>query len=226
METGERYGELQQYIDMLETGKKFMALMNKYRCAIMEVETKLRVLNAEFSLQYDRNPFESIETRLKSPVSIIEKLERKGRPMNEEVLGQEIETYLYDVAGIRVVCAFQEDIYILSDLLVRQDDIRLIRTKDYIKNPKPNGYRSLHQILEVPVFLKEGKTPVKVEVQFRTIAMDFWASVDHKLRYKKNVAGEAEIVEKLRRCAAVITELDEEMQRIRNMIEADSQGEA
>lgn len=212
--------EYSMYINMLETGKRYMAMMNKYRCAIMEVETKLKVLNTEFSLQYDRNPFESIKSRLKSPVSIMEKLRRKGLPINEEVLEQQIEENLFDVAGLRVICAFQEDIYALSDLLVHQDDIQLLRTKDYIKNPKPNGYRSLHQILEIPVFLKEGKTFVKVEVQFRTIAMDFWASVDHKLRYKKNVTNEEEIMEKLRICADSITAIDEEMQKIRNMIEA------
>ena len=212
--------EYSMYINMLETGKRYMAMMNKYRCAIMEVETKLKVLNTEFSLQYDRNPFESINSRLKSPVSIMEKLRRKGLPINEEVLEQQIEENLFDVAGLRVICAFQEDIYALSDLLVHQDDIQLLRTKDYIKNPKPNGYRSLHQILEIPVFLKEGKTFVKVEVQFRTIAMDFWASVDHKLRYKKNVTNEEEIMEKLRICADSITAIDEEMQKIRNMIEA------
>ena len=212
--------EYSMYINMLETGKQYMAMMNKYRCAIMEVETKLKVLNTEFSLQYDRNPFESIKSRLKSPVSIMEKLRRKGLPINEEVLEQQIEENLFDVAGLRVICAFQEDIYALSDLLVHQDDIQLLRTKDYIKNPKPNGYRSLHQILEIPVFLKEGKTFVKVEVQFRTIAMDFWASVDHKLRYKKNVTNEEEIMEKLRICADSITAIDEEMQKIRNMIEA------
>lgn len=212
--------EYGMYINMLETGKRYMAMMNKYRCAIMEVETKLKVLNTEFSLQYDRNPFESIKSRLKSPVSIMEKLRRKGLPINEEVLEQQIEENLFDVAGLRVICAFQEDIYALSDLLVHQDDIQLLRTKDYIKNPKPNGYRSLHQILEIPVFLKEGKTFVKVEVQFRTIAMDFWASVDHKLRYKKNVTNEEEIMEKLRICADSITVIDEEMQKIRNMIEA------
>ena len=212
--------EYGMYINMLETGKQYMAMMNKYRCAIMEVETKLKVLNTEFSLQYDRNPFESIKSRLKSPVSIMEKLRRKGLPINEEVLEQQIEENLFDVAGLRVICAFQEDIYALSDLLVHQDDIQLLRTKDYIKNPKPNGYRSLHQILEIPVFLKEGKTFVKVEVQFRTIAMDFWASVDHKLRYKKNVTNEEEIMEKLRICADSITAIDEEMQKIRNMIEA------
>lgn len=186
----------------------------------MEVETKLNVLNSEFSLQYDRNPFESIKSRLKSPGSILEKLSRKHLEFNEDSLDRTIEENLYDVAGIRVVCAFQEDIYTLSDLLLRQDDIRLIRTKDYIQNPKPNGYRSLHQILEVPVFLKEGKIPVKVEVQFRTIAMDFWASVDHKLRYKKDVENEKEIIEKLRVCAETIASLDAEMQRIRSMIEA------
>lgn len=212
--------EYGMYINMLETGKRYMAMMNKYRCAIMEVETKLKVLNTEFSLQYDRNPFESIKSRLKSPVSIMEKLRRKGLPINEEVLEQQIEENLFDVAGLRVICAFQEDIYALSDLLVHQDDIQLLRTKDYIKNPKPNGYRSLHQILEIPVFLEEGKTFVKVEVQFRTIAMDFWASVDHKLRYKKNVTNEEEIMEKLRICADSITAIDEEMQKIRNMIEA------
>ena len=212
--------EYGMYINMLETGKRYMEMMNKYRCAIMEVETKLKVLNTEFSLQYDRNPFESIKSRLKSPVSIMEKLRRKGLPINDEVLEQQIEENLFDVDVLRVICAFQEDIYALSDLLVHQDDIQLLRTKDYIKNPKPNGYRSLHQILEIPVFLKEGKTFVKVEVQFRTIAMDFWASVDHKLRYKKNVTNEEEIMEKLRICADSITAIDEEMQKIRNMIEA------
>lgn len=207
------------YIKMLETGKRYQELMNRYRCAIMEVETKLNVLNLEFSLHYDRNPFESIESRLKTPRSIIEKLKKKGIPFNEETLERSIEENLYDVAGLRVICAFQEDIYHLADLLVQQDDITLIRTKDYIKNPKPNGYRSLHLILEIPIFLKEGKTMMKVEVQFRTIAMDFWASVDHRLRYKKDLPNEAEILEKLRNCATVIAGLDEEMQQIRTMIE-------
>ena len=194
-------------------------LMVYYRCAIMEVETKLKVLNSEFSMQYDRNPFESIKSRLKSPRSIIEKLGRKLTTIDEKSLTKHIEEELYDVAGVRVICAFQEDIYHLADLLIQQDDIRLVRVKDYIKNPKPNGYRSLHLILEIPVFLKSGKTPVKVEVQFRTIAMDFWASVDHKLRYKKDVENEAEIVEKLRQCATTIASLDDEMQQIRTMIE-------
>lgn len=213
-----------EYIELLESGRKYMQLMNKYRCAIMEIETKLKVLNSEFAMQYDRNPFESIKSRLKSPRSIIEKLERK-MDISENNLEQLIEENLYDVAGIRVICAFQEDIYHLAELLTRQDDIKIFRVKDYIKNPKPNGYRSLHLILEVPVFLKDGKTPVKVEVQFRTIAMDFWASVDHKLRYKKNVKNEEEILEKLRQCAATIADLDDEMQRIRTMIEQEDNEE-
>lgn len=220
MEINGKNSEIYDYIEILETGKKFMRMMNKYRCAIMEVETKLKVLNLEFSLQYDRNPFEAIKSRLKSPASILEKLQRRGFEFREESLEQLIEENMYDVAGLRVICAFQEDIYRLSDLLIQQDDIHLIRTKDYIKNPKENGYRSLHQILEVPVFLKDGKTMVKVEVQFRTIAMDFWASVDHKLRYKKDVENEEEIMRKLRNCADRITEIDEEMQSIRSMIEA------
>ncbi|HIR12412.1 MAG TPA: GTP pyrophosphokinase family protein [Candidatus Choladousia intestinavium] len=220
MEKVEETLEEYQYIRVLESGRRFMEIMNKYRCAIMEVETKLNVLNSEFSLQYDRNPFESIKTRLKSPRSIIEKLRRRGFSLADGNVEELVEENLYDVAGVRVICAFQEDIYRLADLLLQQDDIRLIRTKDYIKNPKPNGYRSLHLILEVPVFLEKGKTPVKIEVQFRTIAMDFWASVDHKLRYKKNVEDEEKIVEKLRQCAETISTLDDEMQRIRNMIEA------
>ena len=194
---------------------EFTALMNKYKCAIMEVETKLNVLDAEFSLNYDRNPFESIETRLKSPASILEKLKRRGF----EPTLENIEKNLFDVAGVRVVCAFQEDIYRLAELLTGQDDIRLLRTKDYIQHPKENGYRSLHLILEIPIFLADGKEYMKVEVQFRTIAMDFWASVDHRLRYKKEIDDECEIQKKLKRCATVISQLDQEMQDIRNMIE-------
>lgn len=214
-----------QYIKLIETGKKYMALMSRYRCAIMEVETKLRVLNMEFSSQYDRNPFEAIKSRLKSPASIVEKLQRRGITVTEGMLETLIEEHLNDVAGIRVICSFQEDIYRLAELLTSQDDIKVLRVKDYIKNPKPNGYRSLHLILEVPVFLAEGKTPMRVEVQFRTIAMDFWASVDHKLRYKKDLENEAEIMQMLRRCADVISGLDNEMQNIRNMIEAGGRSE-
>lgn len=192
-------------------------LMAYYRCAIMEVETKFNVLNEEFSLQYDRNPIESIKSRLKSKEGIAKKLKKKGLPFEVQAIQENIK----DVAGIRVICSFPEDIYMLADCLLSQDDITLIEEKDYIKNPKKSGYRSLHLIVEVPIFLKNEKRYIKVEVQLRTIAMDFWASLEHKLRYKKNIdskqAGllEQELVE----CAEISAALDKRMEEIRNRIE-------
>lgn len=200
---------------LLLQSRTFMRLMNQYQSAIMEVETKLKVLDSEFSMEYDRNPFESIKTRLKSPISIVRKLESKGL----EISAANIEKYLYDIAGVRVICSFEEDIYKLMELLLKQDDVRLVRKKDYIGRPKPNGYRSLHVILEVPIFQAAGVKKMKVEVQFRTIAMDFWASLDHKLHYKKNIEHSEEIVKELKECADVIAELDLRMQQIRNRID-------
>lgn len=200
---------------LLESAKPFMELMRQYECALMEVETKLRVLNAEFSLAHNRNPFESIKTRLKAPVSIIEKMKRRGLEMSIETM----ENELFDIAGIRVICAFPEDIYTIADLLTRQDDIILVQRKDYIANPKPNGYRSLHLILDIPIFLSTGKKHMKVEVQFRTIAMDFWASVEHKLKYKKDIENANYIAGELKKCADVISDMDYRMQEIRRMIE-------
>lgn len=201
--------------EILASGQDFAELMVWYRCAIMEVETKLNVLNQEFSLQYDRNPFESIRTRLKSPTSIVNKMYRKGL----EVSIENIQENLHDIAGIRVVCSFQEDIYKLARMLCSQDDVSLLQIKDYIKNPKPNGYRSLHLILAIPIFLSEKKQYVKVEVQFRTIAMDFWASLEHKMKYKKNIKNADQIAERLYECAETIEKIDLEMQSIRNLIE-------
>lgn len=158
-------------------------LMAYYRCAIMEVETKFKVLDEQFSLEYDRNPIESIKSRLKSYESIIKKLKDRDLPFSLEAIQENIR----DVAGIRVICSFPEDIYMLAECLLSQDDVKLIEKKDYIKNPKKSGYRSLHLIIEVPIFLRNEKKSMKVEVQLRTIAMDFWASLEHKLRYKKNI---------------------------------------
>lgn len=193
------------------------SLMAYYRCALMEVETKFRVLNEQFSLQYDRNPIESIKTRVKSMDSILEKVKRKNIPFSLE----SIEANLYDIAGVRVVCSFTEDIYLLADCLLSQDDITLIERKDYIQNPKPSGYRSLHLIIEVPIFLENEKRAMKVEVQLRTIAMDFWASLEHKLRYKKNIPeSEAEeLAKELTECARVSASLDQKMEEIRDRIE-------
>ncbi|MDD7389626.1 MAG: GTP pyrophosphokinase family protein [Lachnospiraceae bacterium] len=201
--------------EMLESGEEFAEMMIWYRCAIMEVETKLNVLDQEFSLHYDGNPFESIETRLKSPASIVNKLHKKGL----EVSVDSIWENLHDVAGVRVVCSFQDDIYKLARMLCSQDDVSLLRIKDYIKNPKPNGYRSLHLILAIPIFLSSNKKYVKVEVQFRTIAMDFWASLEHKMKYKKNIKNPEQIVERLTKCADTIQEIDKEMETIRKLIE-------
>lgn len=187
-------------------------LMAYYQCAIMEVETKFRVLNEQFSLQYDRNPIESIKTRLKSIEGILKKLRRKGLPLTLESIEQEIR----DVAGIRVICSFKEDIYMLANCLLEQDDITLIEQKDYIEHPKSSGYRSLHLIIEVPIFLQNEKRPMKVEVQLRTIAMDFWASLEHKLRYKKDIpAAEVDALShELFSCAENIASIDERMNDI------------
>lgn len=206
---------IQMQAEKLKEAKPFNLLMMEFRSAIVEVETKLKVLNEEFSLEYNRNPFESIKSRLKSPESIYEKLERKGFPVTVE----SIRENLADVAGIRVICSFPDDIYRLAELFCQQDDIILIRKKDYIKNPKPNGYRSLHLILNVPIFLSSGKKYMKTEVQFRTIAMDFWASLEHKLKYKKDVTDTDEIVAQLKNCADSIEKLDYQMQEIRDKID-------
>lgn len=191
-------------------------LMAYYRCAIMEVETKFNVLNEEFSLEYDRNPIETIKTRLKSTESIIKKLVRRNFPLTVD----SIEANLNDIAGVRVVCSFLEDIYLLADCLLQQDDIKLIQVKDYIKNPKPNGYRSLHLIIEIPIFLKDEKKDMRVEVQLRTIAMDFWASLDHKLSYKKDIPEEeAKLLrQELLECAQISADLDVRMGEIKNRI--------
>ncbi|MCM1528464.1 MAG: GTP pyrophosphokinase family protein [Alistipes sp.] len=199
-----------------ETTMPIEKLMAYYRCVIMEIETKFRVLNEQLSLEYDRNPIESIKTRLKSWDGIIKKVRNKNLPFNLSA----VEENINDIAGIRVICSFQEDIYKLADSLLRQDDVKLIRMKDYIANPKKNGYRSLHLIVEVPIFLQNETRLMKAEVQLRTIAMDFWASLDHKLRYKKNIPAEdAEIIAKeLYECSVISADLDNRMQQIKNEI--------
>lgn len=191
--------------------KNYATLMAYYRCAIMEIETKFNVLNEEFSLQYDRNPISSVKSRLKSPRSIAEKLERRELKFNTE----NIENNINDVAGIRVVCSFQSDVYMLADALLKQDDISLITTKDYIKNPKPNGYRSLHLIVRVPIFLASEKRLMKAEIQLRTIAMDSWATLEHQLKYKKDVSFSGEMEQELYQCAYLSCELDKKMDKLR-----------
>ncbi len=207
----------EEFIAFIQANKRPVdRLMTYYRCAIMEVETKMKVLDEQFSLEYDRNPIESIKSRVKSMESLMDKMRRKNVSLSME----EIEAKIHDIAGVRVICSFPEDIYLLADCLLQQDDIRLIEKKDYISKPKANGYRSLHLIVEVPIFLQNEKRNMKVEVQFRTIAMDFWASLEHKLRYKKNLPQEMTqyLEQELYECAELSAGLDERMQRIRNLI--------
>lgn len=194
----------------------YKELMMVYSCAIKEVRTKFEVLNAEFNIRYQRNPINFINSRLKRTSSIAGKLERMGLPFTTD----SIEQNLHDVAGIRVICSYIDDIYFLAKALIQQDDICLVREKDYIANPKPNGYRSLHLIVTVPVFFANQRKQVEVEVQIRTIAMDFWASLEHQLKYKHNVDNEAEIVAQLKECADMITATDRKMLSIRQNIEA------
>ncbi len=182
-------------------------LMAYYRCAMMEIETKLNVLNEEFSLQYDRNPISNIKSRLKSPISIKEKLSRRNLPFTIE----DIEENLNDVAGIRVICSFPHDVYMIANALLKQDDITLIEKKDYIDNPKKNGYRSLHLIVTVPIFLASEKRIMRAEIQLRTIAMDFWASLEHQMRYKKDSEFTEEMENELFECARLSAALDERM---------------
>ena len=204
----------QRFRDVFAAGHE---LMSRYRCAIMEVETKFKVLNEELSLESERNPIESIKSRLKSPESIYEKLIRKNLPITLE----SIEGNLFDIAGVRVICSFIDDIYMLADCLIKQDDVTLIEMKDYIRNPKGNGYRSLHLIISIPIFLQNEKRNMKVEVQLRTIAMEFWANLEHQMRYKKNLGPELleKISEELSACAETSAELDLRMQEIRYTIE-------
>lgn len=193
---------------------QFQELMMMYNCAIREVRTKLEVLNDELSIRHKRNPIKHIISRIKRPLSIIQKLKRYDAPFTVEA----VEENLNDVAGIRVICSFIDDIYAIADMLLQQDDIRLIRKKDYIQNPKANGYRSLHLIIEIPVFFSEQKKNMRVEVQIRTIAMDFWASLDHQLKYKQDVENPEMISAELKECAETIAQTDARMLAIKNKI--------
>jgi len=198
-----------------EKSKDFLKLMTYYKCAMMEIETKLNVMKEEFALSHDRSPIKNISARLKTPQAIWEKLNRYGKPQNLSAA----EEFINDIAGVRVTCSFIEDVYMLVDSILSQDDITLVEKKDYIANPKPNGYRSLHLIVSVPIFLINEKRTVKVEIQFRTIAMDFWASVEHQLRYKKDYEFTEEMAEELLNCAKISADLDERMGRLKQMIE-------
>ena len=203
---------MENQIDM--NAVEFRTLMAYYTCAMLEIETKFNVLNEEFSLKHDMNPINSIKKRLKNPEGIYNKVLKKGYEYSLE----NVESHIYDVAGVRVVCTFLDDVYTIANSLLAQDDIVLIEKKDYIQNPKPNGYRSLHLIVEVPIFLKDGKKMMKVEIQLRTIAMDWWASLEHQLRYKKIVALDTHMSDELKACANISESLDLRMNDLKDEV--------
>lgn len=197
-----------------KTSKEFAKLMSYYRCAMLEMETRFNVLNEEYLLEYGRSPINTVKSRLKTLPSLQEKVKRRNITFSLE----EIEAEIHDIAGVRVICAFPEDVYTVADALLKQDDILLIKRKDYIAEPKPNGYRSLHLIVAVPVYLSTGKRMTKVEIQIRTIAMDFWASLEHQLRYKQNTVFTEEMARELLECAQQSADLDARMDKLRKSV--------
>ena len=201
--------------NVLLTLVQYKELRMIYTCAIKEVRTKFEVLNTEFQSQYKRNPINSISTRLKSTDSILHKLDKYKVPLSLD----SIEEKVRDFAGVRIICSYIDDIYSIADALLKQDDITLVARKDYIQNPKPNGYRSLHLIVKIPVFFAKEKKIVPVEVQIRTIAMDFWASLEHQIRYKNNLPEQEKISAQLKSCADVIAETDQKMLNLRTQID-------
>ena len=210
-----RYSIPENEIEFFENISRFQELMLMYNCAVKEIQTKFEILNDDLSVRKNRNPIEFIKSRIKRPESILEKLRRK----NLEISSESITEYLSDIAGVRVICSFVDDIYEVAKMLSRQDDITVLEIKDYIKNPKANGYRSYHMIVTVPVFFSDRSYPVKVEIQLRTIAMDFWASLENKMRYKKEMENTEEISKRLKECSEIIAKTDLEMQEIRDEIE-------
>ena len=201
---------------LANTVVNYQELLMRYTCAMKEIRTKFEVLNTEYNVRFRRNPIVSINTRLKQTASIVGKLERLGLEFSPEA----IEQNLNDVAGVRVICSYLDDVYTIAQALTKQDDVRLLRIKDYIKEPKENGYRSLHLIVSIPVFFAEMPRDVKVEVQIRTIAMDFWASLEHQMKYKKDVPGSEDLVNRLSQIADRINQTDMEMQEIREEIQS------
>ncbi len=194
--------------------EKWTQFIIAYKFAIEEMNTKLRILNEEFTYTHQHNPIEHLKHRVKEPISIIKKLKRK----NFEVSIDSARENIYDIAGIRVVCPFNSDIYTIYDMIKKQTDIRIFEVRDYIKNPKPNGYTSFHLIVEIPIFLSKGVEYVKVEIQIRTIAMDFWASLEHKIFYKYNKDVPERLILELKNAADAIYKLDHKMEKIHNEV--------
>lgn len=206
MNIPETYNQLDQWT----------TVMFLYNSALKAINTKIEILNNEFIHLYNYNPIEHIKSRLKTPESIVKKLKRGG---HEVTIPNMIE-HLSDIAGIRIICSFSPDIYRIAEMIARQSDVTVLVVKDYIKNPKPNGYKSYHMVVTIPIYLSDGPVDTKVEIQIRTIAMDFWASLEHKLRYKKDIpADKAKYLEdEMLACAQISADLDMRMQNVRDVI--------
>lgn len=202
--------ELSAHEDFYKLALQFQQIMMIYESAVKQIETKLEILNKEYKISGRRNPIETIKTRIKSPDSIAAKLQKKGVP----VTFKSMTTNLNDIAGVRVICPYISDIYTIKDILLKQPDLKLVEEKDYIANPKESGYRSLHIVLQIPVYLSQTEHFVNVELQLRTIAMDFWASLEHELRYKTSSKIPVSIRRELQRCAETIAMTDREMEEI------------
>lgn len=212
---------IDQYLEQFHTDfDPLYSMLLNYQCAMMAVETKFNILNERLSIKGENNPIEAIKSRVKSLDSIIRKLEKYHWPLTIE----SAEENLRDVAGVRVICSFVDDIYRIEKCFLEQEDVTLVTRKDYIKNPKPSGYRSLHLIVKTPVYTEKGRKDMLVEIQMRTIAMDFWASLEHKLRYKKNLPPQSaeELARELEACARESAKLDEKMLSIRNRLSEDA----
>ncbi len=203
-------GLLENPEDLIDTAMKFQQLIMLYESGIKQITTKLEILEDEFESTHRRNPIETIRSRIKEPMSIAEKLQRRGLAVTID----NMVNHLYDIAGIRVTCPFISDVYRVAQMLLNQDDITLVERKDYIESPKENGYRSLHLIVKVGVYFSEQKREIPVEIQIRTIAMDFWASLEHQLHYKKDYPMPADIAEELKTCADTIAATDKRMQKL------------
>ena len=202
---------------ILDDADSWETMMFLYDAALRQMSTKIDILNEEFIHIHNYNPIEHVKSRIKEPKSIVKKLKRQGH----EVTLENMLKYIKDIAGIRIICSFTQDIYRIADMLAKQSDLRVVELTDYLTHPKVSGYRSYHMIIEIPVFFSDSKKPIRVEVQIRTIAMDFWASLDHQLKYKKSFVDlNGEISSELKQCADVIAQTDNKMLEIRKRIEA------
>ena len=198
---------IQQYIQKHSEKDAFATVMFVYQSALIQMRRRIDVLNNELSQVYSYNPIEYVKTRLKTPESIMQKLRKQGHSFNVNDL---IE-YIHDIAGIRITCSFFSEVYFLSDMIAKQDNLEVLSIKDYIKNPKESGYMSYHMLLSIPVALADAVVPAKVELQIRTMAMDFWASLEHKIYYKYEGNAPDYFERELQECASIISRLDTKM---------------